>query len=221
MEQQVATLRISAKATNKDRSLFYFFVLFLFHEPQTTNHRLQTTNHMVRLFIAVDVPEEVSDELKRVQRLLPRSGLSLSRDFHLTLKFLGEVDPKKAGEVAERLKAVRAEPFEASLAQVGFFPLDGSPRVVWLGVDPKDQIALLQKKVDGALDGLFPKEKSFVPHLTLGRMREVLDKQALKEFAKTRVQHMKFRIDSFSLIESTLSSTGAVHREIARYPFKE
>ena len=172
----------------------------------------------MRLFIAVDVPIEVSDELKRVQQLLPHQGLSLSHDFHCTLKFLGEVDPKKMAQVAERLKAVKVKPFEALLAQVGFFPLDELPRVVWVGVDPKDKIVVLQKQVDDLLVGLFSKEKSFIPHLTLGRMREVLDKESLKVFAKTRVNHVKFLVDSFALVESVLSPQGAVHRVIERYP---
>lgn len=175
----------------------------------------------MRLFIAFDVPTDVSEELVRVQQELPRQGLSLSRDFHCTLKFLGEVDEKKAALVAERLKTVKSIPIEVSLSQVGFFPLDSSPRVVWLGVDPKEQIAALQKKVDDALTGLFPKEKSFVPHLTLGRMREVLDKESLKAFSKTRVKHLKFTVDSFALIESTLTPNGAVHKKRAVYTLQQ
>ena len=176
---------------------------------------------MVRLFIAFDVPPDVADELARVQQELPRQGLSLSRDFHCTLKFLGEVDEKKAAEVAMRLKAVKSAPIEASLAQVGFFSLNESPRVVWMGVDPKDEIAALQKKVDDSLTGLFPKEKSFTPHLTLGRMREALDKESLKAFSKTRVKHVKFLVDSFALVKSTLTPNGAVHEKVATYVLQQ
>ncbi len=171
----------------------------------------------MRLFIAFDVPTDVAVELARVQQELPRQGLSLSRDFHCTLKFLGEVDEKKAKEVAERLKTVKSQPFDASLAQVGFFSLNESPRVVWMGIDPKGEIEALQKKVDDSLAGLFPKEKSFTPHLTLGRMREALDKEVLKTFSKTRVKHLTFLVDSFGLIESTLTPNGAVHRKLTEY----
>lgn len=175
----------------------------------------------MRLFIAFDVPTDVSDELRRVQGELPRQGLSLSRDFHCTLKFLGEVDEKKAALVAERLKAVKSSSIEASLAQVGFFSLNESPRVVWMGVDPKGEIEALQKKVDDSLAGLFPREKSFVPHLTLGRMREALDKESLKAFSKTRVKHIKFSVNSFALVKSTLTPSGAVHEKVAIYGLEQ
>lgn len=175
----------------------------------------------MRLFVAFDVPIEVSSELARVQQELPRQGLSLSRDFHCTLKFLGEVDEKKAKEVVECLKTVKAHAFEAALAQVGFFSLNESPRVVWMGIDPKEEIIGLQRKIDDSLIGLFPKEKSFTPHLTLGRMREALDKESLKAFSKTRVKHLKFLVGSFSLIKSTLTPNGAVHEKVATYQLEQ
>ncbi|MBI2142509.1 RNA 2',3'-cyclic phosphodiesterase, partial [Candidatus Woesearchaeota archaeon] len=61
----------------------------------------------MRLFIAIDLPEEAKNELLRVQGLLPEAKLSRTKDFHITLKFLGEVTLQKAEWVKEKLRQVK------------------------------------------------------------------------------------------------------------------
>jgi 2'-5' RNA ligase len=110
-----------------------------------------------------------------------------SSNYHVTLKFLGELSSLR--EVAERLRLVRYPSFGMNVRGVGFFPNARAPRVFWAGVDAP-QVSGLARGVDEALGTLgFPTEKEFHPHLTLarngsGRPRPVRGERPPEAFAQ-------------------------------------
>jgi RNA 2',3'-cyclic 3'-phosphodiesterase len=174
---------------------------------------------MMRLFIAVDLPREVKDELLAAQKLLPQAKLSFAGNFHLTLKFLGEVSPGKSDSVRNCLRNVRFKPFSASLSRIGVFPDENYMRAIWIGLEPETQLIELQKLVDDALDKEFPKEKGFKPHLTLARVKSIDDKKCFIEKLKlVKVKAVSFPVSSFSLKRSTLSPKGAIYDDVELYP---
>ena len=75
----------------------------------------------MRLFIAIDLPENVKEYLRKLQASLPSANMSRARDFHLTLKFLGECGEALRGKVEEELKQIHFQPFEAELGEIGAF----------------------------------------------------------------------------------------------------
>jgi len=168
----------------------------------------------MRLFIAFDVSKEVHDYFIELQKKLPESKLTLTKSFHQTLKFLGEVTPDNAEKIKQLITQVKFSSFTASLNRVGVFPENGKPRVVWIGLEPKDMICNLQKQIDDALQGLFPKEKDFHPHITLARIKDC-EKSFKDQLAKIKVEHLSFEVTNFKLIESQLQSTGPVYRDLA------
>ncbi|MBI2550531.1 RNA 2',3'-cyclic phosphodiesterase [Candidatus Woesearchaeota archaeon] len=174
----------------------------------------------MRTFITIDLPTEVKEALVDAQKQLSSATakMSLVKDFHLTLKFLGEITPAKAEVVKRCLGNARFKSFSAAVAGIGVFPSENYIRVVWVGVEPEDEIIRLQKLIDDALEKEFPKDKKFKPHLTLARVKFVSDKSAfLQHLQLVKVKSIKFTVDSFKLKKSTLSREGAVYEDLAVY----
>ncbi|MBI2131063.1 RNA 2',3'-cyclic phosphodiesterase, partial [Candidatus Woesearchaeota archaeon] len=128
----------------------------------------------MRLFIAVDFNEQ-KDFLAGLQNQFNflDTRLSFTKVFHLTLKFLGEVQPNVADSVMQSLGAVKSRPFTLNLGRIGIFPDSSHMRVVWIGISPEEPVLMLQKAVDESLSSLFKKEKNFKPHITLARVKSV------------------------------------------------
>lgn len=111
------------------------------------------------------------------QRQARRAGLSAAyprvEGLHLTLVFLGEVAGERLAELGEVAAAVASatQSFPLLTANVGAFPPHGSPKVIWLGLNPSTSLARLQNALAMALEPLgFPREdRPFTPHLTLAR----------------------------------------------------
>ena len=137
----------------------------------------------IRGFIALDIPSEVKltllEAIQNLNSQIPKGVRWLdSRAMHLTLKFLGNVDPGMISGVLDSmsLSAEPVAPFRLGLSGLGMFPNEKRPRVLWAGVQGDlDALMELQQRVEAAMHSLgFAMEaRPFSPHLTLGR---VIDK---------------------------------------------
>ncbi len=134
----------------------------------------------MRLFAALELPPEPRTAAAAMIRELRRSGADVKwvapENLHVTLKFLGETDPGRLGEIGAVLQAAcsAAPALELALAGAGAFPGVGRPAVVWLGLAGQvEALAGLARALDDGLAGLgFPPEtRRFQAHLTLGRAR--------------------------------------------------
>lgn len=169
----------------------------------------------MKLFIAIDF-NELRDYFAELQKLLPNNAkLSLVKSFHLTLKFLGEVQPDNVDEVIRILKAIKLEPFSVHLDSMGIFPTENYIRVVWVGLNPEKNILELQKRIDGSLKKLFKKEKGFKAHITLARVKYPEDKKSFVEHVKKiKVESRKIEIKNFMLVKSTLNPKGPIYEDL-------
>jgi len=191
-----------------------------------------TSTASLRLFVAIPIPEPVRDEIIRVERelqpLVPRDVARWTRpdQFHLTLRFLGDVpvdgveDLKKSiGAVCRnaRLLSLRAE-------GVGFFPNSGSPRVSWVGIDDgAGRLVDLQRQIEAAVRPFTaePGEKNFMGHVTLGRVKNPRPADARN--LATRAQSLEKRLfgewtaHEIEIIRSELSPAGARHTLLAAF----
>ena len=179
----------------------------------------------MRLFIAIELPDEIKQGITRVQEQLKRSGASAGwtrpEGIHLTLKFLGEVPDAKVTEIMQALDgAVRGTGrFQLAVAGAGAFPNAKVPRVLWIGVGGNvEQLGTLQSSVENAMTNLgFEREaRKFSPHLTLARIKfpkprdnwqQVID--AVKD-----VKLGGFEACRVSLMQSELKREGAVYTEV-------
>ena len=182
---------------------------------------------MVRAFIAVDPPQEARDALARAIDRLQMGGVSGVRwvkpeAIHLTLKFLGEVDPALFDKVSGAMEraAQGMLPFTLALSEIGAFPSHVNPRVIWVGLTGGlESLRELHRRIDQEMysTGDFPREdRPFTPHLTLGRMRERVPaeerRQAGKAIAGVDLEtDVSWQVGEVNLIQSTLTSSGAVY----------
>ncbi|MEE8533749.1 MAG: RNA 2',3'-cyclic phosphodiesterase [Alphaproteobacteria bacterium] len=175
---------------------------------------------MPRLFVAVDLPEALCRRLAAFCGGVPGARWLPVEQFHLTLRFIGEVDNGAFDDIAEALDDVHIEPFSLALSGVGHFPPRGTPRVLWVGVDDGAAAVRLHDKIEMRLQrlGLEPDARRFHPHITLarlkgaplGKVRDFLAAHA--DFASEPVA-----VDAFHLYSSKLGAGGALHRIEASY----
>jgi len=136
---------------------------------------------------------------------------------HLTLKFLGDVDPGIIPKLTESLEsAVRSEcGFALRLHGLGCFPNQKSPRVVWCGIDGEtESLSRLQHQVEIACAalGFAPENRVFHPHLTLGRVNGKRNLQPLLDCIKMGSDlECSFRTGHFNIYKSTLRPQGALY----------
>lgn len=146
-------------------------------------------------------------------------------NLHVTLKFLGDIEERRAEEIGSALAEAVAEieAFDVALRGLGAFPTPARPRVIWAGVGSGEaRLAVLAATVDQSLIRLgFPREaRAFSAHITLGRVREPRRDPALAE-ALARALDLELgatRVDRVVLMRSELSPRGARHSELATLP---
>jgi 2'-5' RNA ligase len=167
---------------------------------------------MVRLFIAFEVPEHISSELRKIQQEIKQEGVKLVKEFHLTFKFLGEVKEEDIDKIKTGLENISFQAIDASLDGVGVFPSMHRINTVWIGIEPEDKIGELAKIID-------PEEKRFKAHITLGRVKFMKNKdEFVEKINKISVQKLSFKIDKLKLIKSTLTKQGPVYETIFEKP---
>ncbi len=175
---------------------------------------------MLRLFVGIGFPPELKLRLSLLCSGLPGAKWVDPGNFHLTLRFIGEIGENVAADIDDALSRLRARRFTLQIAGTGVFGGE-KPRSLWAGVERSPELTGLRDKIEQALIrvGLSPEPRKFSPHVTLARLRDPpLDK--LHEFL---VAHAQFRanplrVESFSLIASFQTKSGSVYEDQADYP---
>lgn len=172
---------------------------------------------MLRLFVGIELPPELKLSLSLMATGLPGAKWVDAGNYHLTLRFIGELDEGKAEDVDTALRQIRTPRFDVTLATVGHFGL----RQLWVGVERNDALQHLHDKIESALSRLgFPaEERRYTPHVSLARLKGTSETRLqayLSEHALYRAA--PFRVDHFSLIASYLTKSGAIYEDQADYP---
>lgn len=186
-----------------------------------------------RSFIAIELPEELRLELKRLQASLKTGGQSEVKwvdpySIHLTLKFLGGITLSQVDDVLLAMEEAAAgiPPFQLEVKALGAFPNLRRVQVVWVGLGGEiDKLSQLARQLEDNLADLsFPREsRPFTAHLTLARVRERASPAEREALGKTvtatsldvdYVIHVK----EISLMKSQLTREGAIYSRIASVP---
>jgi 2'-5' RNA ligase len=174
-----------------------------------------------RLFIALTLPEPVRSALAVLPRHLNGVTWSPAEQWHLTLRFLGDVGAAQKERAIEKLSGVSVEPFILPVEQVGTFPPGRPPRVLWVGVGSgHPRLFQLRQKIDDAVlaAGVDLDVRSFHPHVTLGRCTDHADAAVAQWLHSHRdFSAPPFRVESFDLFRSELRLGGAVHTLVQRF----
>jgi 2'-5' RNA ligase len=189
----------------------------------------------VRSFIAIELPDELKQELGRLQARLrvdkPRVRWVEPGNIHLTLKFLGDIPQASIEPVTRVLTecAAKITPFKLTVQQLGAFPDIRRVQVVWVGLGGElEKAGQLQKLIEANLSSLgFPAEqRPFSPHLTLGRLgNEALpfERQRFGELILGTTFECRgiITVNCIQLMRSQLTSQGAIYSKISSAELKK
>lgn len=178
---------------------------------------------MHRLFVAVDLPEQVKESISAVCTGLPGAKWVDVNQLHLTLRFIGEVENGQFNAIRESLSGIEESCFRLTLQGVGCFPSRKAPRVLWVGIDRNETLIRLAHKIEQCLvaNGLEPEQRSFSPHITIARLKDISPHKAADYLDKNSLfKTESFPVEEFYLYSSTLTPKGAVHRREATYPLR-
>ena len=180
----------------------------------------------IRSFIAIELSEEVREGLTRLRKELERDEHKFVKwvdpgGIHLTLKFLGNIPSKRVTEITEAMEeaAKGISPFHLEISGLGAFPSLRQARVLWVGIGGEvDKLSRVQQNIDSALAalGFTKEERSFVPHLTLARIRQgasPLERRSFGELVGSTIFEDKYhiKVEAINLMRSQLTPAGAIH----------
>ncbi|MBI3981454.1 MAG: RNA 2',3'-cyclic phosphodiesterase [Gemmatimonadetes bacterium] len=174
----------------------------------------------MRLFVAVNLPADVRQALWEAAEPVRRRGYPVRwggpESLHLTLKFLGDVEPSREPEIRLGVDSAvtGARRFTLSIQGFGVFPSASRPRVIWAGCGAVPPLEMLQHRVEREMEGLgFPLEgRAFRPHLTLGRAKNGAPPVRMAGLGAA-LEELEYAaeatVESVDLMESRLSPSGA------------
>lgn len=166
---------------------------------------------MPRLFTGLEIPQDVAFALS-----LKRGGLVGARwispeNYHITLRYIGDVDMRTAREVAEELGRLNAvQSFTARLTHLDFFG-GKKPRALFAAMEPNLILSSLQAAQERVLQqvGLPPDSRKFMPHVTLARLRNTAPEELARFMSEAmRFEPMTFQVERFVLFSSRDSVGG-------------
>lgn len=183
---------------------------------------------VIRTFVAICLDEEIRGRVSAVQDCVKKLTSEVKwvqpANFHVTLKFLGDVTPKKLSVVQSALdKAAEGyAAFDLSVAGVGVFPTPRRPRVIWVGIENgREQLEDIAEGVEQALvrTGFEKERKPFRSHITIGRVKESKPVDGLVEgLQELDAQGLGLQsVDSLVLMESVLRSGGPIYTPLSMH----
>jgi 2'-5' RNA ligase len=184
----------------------------------------------LRAFIAIPISAEARHALDAViKRLVVQvpGGVRWAHPegIHLTVKFLGDVEPTLVNPIAEAMgrAAAGGSPFRLQLSGLGMFPSDRKPRVLWAGVaGDLEALEALQGRMEAEMSALsfHPERRPFSPHLTLGRVRQDasggLSRRVSAALLSTSLEPTgPWQVETVHLMRSDPASEGAIYSTLA------
>lgn len=182
----------------------------------------------MRLFVSVDLPPSLADEIERVQaKFREADGLRFTdpTQAHVTLMFLGETDPERVTEIETALQAAvesaDVDPFDCTVGGLGVFPSTSYVSVVWAGVREGQGDAELSRLAEAVRTeltalGFEADAHEFTPHVTIARMDDARGKSLVQRVVETEDPTIgTFEVDEVRLTESVLTAEGPRYETVA------
>jgi RNA 2',3'-cyclic 3'-phosphodiesterase len=187
-----------------------------------------------RMFVAIDLTEEIRDRIERTQQLLDEVGWRcrwVPRErMHMTVRFYGDIPVPTVEQLQEELRSRLAQQpaFELRVSRVGAFPGPNRPRTLWLGIDDRfEQLGNLRKAVDNASGaaGIEPEPGPYRPHLTVGRLHhdfKVDEDDAVEAFQEFGAYEPLFWVpDQVKLVKSKFGRGGVQYTVVESFALGE
>ncbi|MBA4801008.1 MAG: RNA 2',3'-cyclic phosphodiesterase [Euryhalocaulis sp.] len=177
----------------------------------------------LRLFTAIEIPEEAADRLVPLQKGVGGAKWRPRENFHITLSFFGELEEPDAAELDANLAQIDQPPFEVTLKGAGCFG-NKDPHALWIGVEENASLTRLAAACNKAArqSGLAPDKRPFTPHVTMAYLNGAEIKRVISFVQRlTLFELPSFPVDRFELWSSRPAKYGANHYiSEAEYPLR-
>ncbi len=178
---------------------------------------------MPRLFTALEIPRNAAMSASLLRGGLPGARWIDVENYHITLRFIGDVDGRTADEIVDRLDRIDRQEFEISLNGIGSFG-SKKPHSIYAGVRPNAEMTALQAEIERICQrlGLAPDPRKFTPHVTLARLRASrLDDVVTYLSGRGNFQTASFAVSRFVLMSSRDSVGGGPYLTEEIFPLSE
>jgi 2'-5' RNA ligase len=185
-----------------------------------TQIKTKNQHPMPRLFTGLEIPADVGQSLAALRGGLPGARWIDPENYHVTLRFIGDVDASIAHEIASMLGRVRREAFALRFDDLKSFG-GRQPRAIVATLGPAQALIELQAEHERLLQrvGLEPEGRKFIPHVTLARLRESSNRQVADYLAvRAPFRSPPFEVSRFVLFSSRASIGGGPYVVEAAYP---
>ena len=189
---------------------------------------------MKRTFLAIPIPvgAEYPALVERLQHNLEHERRNINwcktNQIHLTLKFIGDTPDQDIPKIIDACQQVakRHQPFAMDFNRTGIFGSNHSPRVLWLGMkDEPKALYELEEDILTAFDqiGYLRDRQNFVPHLTVCRIKTLVDKPFFQQVYQGIEQktYLQANVNEIVYFQSFLQPTGAFYKTLKRIPLGE
>ena len=179
---------------------------------------------MKRLFVGLNVPEEISSTLASMQFGVRGARWISPEYFHLTLCFIGEVNNRVVDDTVEILEGIDQNSFSLKLMGVNHFATKGRMRSLWVGIEKNPTLLSLQKKISSALVGnnVPADRREFNPHVTVAKLRNT----SIEDISRYEQENNLFKSNSFTVtyytvFESYLKRSAPIYTTLKEIPLIE
>lgn len=177
----------------------------------------------VRSFLAIELDEDLVPKILDVQKEFKKTNSNIkyvpSQNMHFTLKFFGNIDLDMVEDISVAvLKVIKDySSFDLNIKKCGCFPNKNVIKVLWLGLDEGSPIKDLQRDLDKEFKKLgFKKERNFISHLTIGRVKSPKGKKEIRNAIEKleNIEIGQMTVSKICLKKSTLTSQGPIYEDI-------
>ncbi len=177
-----------------------------------------------RGFIAIDINQDnnIDSFINEIKKSGAIIKLVESKNIHITLKFLGDINEKNIDKIEDILKnaTVNIKPFKINLEGVGVFPNENYIKIIWIGIKKTENLDEIFNKINHELNSLLSinKLQKFIPHITIGRVKSSKNKEKILEIIE-EYKDKKFSenlVDSIKLKKSELTPKGPIYSDVIK-----
>jgi 2'-5' RNA ligase len=175
---------------------------------------------MPRLFTGLEVPKEIGQSLSMLRGGLPGARWIDPENYHITLRFIGDIDDRLAHDIAQLLDGVKRRAFDVRFEELASFG-GRKPRAVVAALEPIQPLIELQAEHERLMQriGLEPEGRKFIPHITLARLRNCSSYE-VAEYLSMRglIGTLTLTVDKFVLYSASSYTGGPPYLKEAYYP---
>ena len=177
----------------------------------------------IRSFLAIELDNDLVPGILDVQKEFKKTNANVKyvpeENMHFTLKFFGNIDEEMVDDIALAVEKVikNYSSFDLNIKNCGCFPNKKVIKVLWLGLEEGSPIKNLQKDLDKEFKKLgFKKEKNFISHLTIGRVKSPKNKKEIRETIEKleNIEIGQMSVSKICLKKSTLTPQGPIYQNI-------